>query len=176
MTQKTMILGKDAPLEETITRLRKKLLDLGFDVEEASWPNPVPNVFSVHIRDRFCPFLFTNGKGVTKDAALASALGEFFERLNCNYFFADYYLGEKIAKSEFVHYPTEKWFSFKDEKMPAGLMNESLWETYDSLKELTPSQLIDTNSGNLERGICALPYTRLSDNKTYYIPMNIIGN
>jgi ribosomal protein S12 methylthiotransferase accessory factor len=176
MTQKTMILGKDAPLEETISRLKTKLLDLGFDVEEASWLNPVPNVWSVHIRDRFCPYLFTNGKGLTKDAALASAFGEFFERLNCNYFFADFHLGETIANSEFVHYPNEKWFAFKNDKMPEGLMNEELWDWYDPARELTPAQLVDTNSGNAERGICALPYTNVSSNKTYYIPMNIIGN
>ena len=176
MTLKTMIVGKDAPLEETIVRLKEKLLDWGFDVEEASWLNPVPNVWSVHIRDRFCPNLFTNGKGLTKDAALASALGEFFERLNCNYFFADFYLGEKISNSEFVHYPNEKWFAFKDDKMPAGLMNEELWDWYDTGRELTPAQLVDTNSGNAERGICALPYTNVITNKSYYLPMNIIGN
>lgn len=176
MTQKTMIRGKDAPLEETISKLRNLLLNWGFDVEEASWLNPVPNVWSVHIRDRYCPYLFTNGKGTTKDAALASALGEFFERLNCNYFFADFYLGEQVAQSEFVHYPQEKWFTFKDDEMPKGLMNKSLWDYYDADRALTPSQLVDTNSGNTERGICALPYVRVSDNKTYYIPMNIVGN
>lgn len=176
MTQKTMILGKDAALEDTIARLRQQLLDWGFDVEEASWLNPVPNVWSVHIRDRYCPYLFTNGKGVTKEAALASALGEFFERLNCNYFFADFFLGEQVANSEFVHYPQEKWFSFTEDKMPEGLMNKELWDYYDSERELTPSLLVDTNSGNTERGICALPYVRTSDNKTYYIPMNVIGN
>jgi ribosomal protein S12 methylthiotransferase accessory factor len=176
MTQKTMILGKDAALEDTIARLRQQLLDWGFDVEEASWLNPVPNVWSVHIRDRYCPYLFTNGKGVTKEAALASALGEFFERLNCNYFFADFFLGEQIANSEFVHYPQEKWFTFSDDKMPEGIMNKDLWDYYDSERELTPSMLVDTNSGNTERGICALPYVRISDNKTYYIPMNVIGN
>lgn len=176
MTQKTMILGKDAALEDTIAGLKVKLLDLGFDVEEASWLNPVPNVWSVHIRDRFCPYLFTNGKGLTKDAALASALGEFFERLNCNYFFADFYLGEEIANSEFVHYANEKWFPFKNDQMPKGLMNESLWDFYDSNRELRASQLVDTNSGNAQRGICALPYTNVTDNKTYYIPMNIVGN
>lgn len=173
---KTMIIGKDSPLEDTITRLKALLLDWGFDVEEASWLNPVPNVWSVHIRDRYCPFLFTNGKGVTKEAALASALGEFFERLNCNYFFADYYLGETIADSAFVHYPQEKWFPLEGDKIPAGLMNESLWDHYDPGRELKTRQLVDTNSGNFERGICALPYTRVSDNKTYYIPMNIVGN
>ncbi len=171
-----MILGKDAPLEETITRLKSKLLDWGFDVEEASWLNPVPNVWSVHIRDRFCPFLFTNGKGVTKEAALASALGEFFERLNCNYFFADFHLGETIAHSEFVHYPNEKWFPFSNNEMPEGLMNESLWDFYDSERELNPAQLVDTNSGNAKRGICALPYTNAVTLKSYYIPMNIVGN
>lgn len=176
MTTKTMILGKDAPLEETITRLRGLLLNWGFDVEEASWLNPVPNVWSVHIRDRYCPYLFTNGKGVSKEAALASALGEFFERLNCNYFFADFYLGDQIAQSDFVHYPQEKWFPINADTMPEGLMNNELWDFYDSERELTALQLIDTNSGNRERGICALPYTRMSDNKTYYIPMNIIGN
>ena len=176
MTEKTIILGKDAPLEDTISRLRNLLLDWGFDVEEASWLNPVPNVWSVHIRDRYCPYLFTNGKGTSREAALASALGEFFERLNCNYFFADFYLGDQIANSDFVHYPEEKWFSFSGDKMPEGLMNNALWDYYDPERELSPMQLVDTNSGNTERGICALPYTRVSDNKTYYIPMNIIGN
>lgn len=176
MTQKTMIVGKDAPLEETISRLKNKLLDWGFDVEEASWLNPVPNVWSVHIRDRFCPYLFTNGKGLTKDAALASALGEFFERLNCNYFFADFHLGETIANSEFVHYPNEKWFAFKGDTMPEGLLNDALWEYYDPSRELTPAHLVDTNSGNAERGICALPYTNVINNQTSFIPMNVIGN
>lgn len=176
MTQKTMILGKDAPLEDTIFRLRNLLLNWGFDVEEASWLNPIPNVWSVHIRDRYCPYLFTNGKGITKEAALASALGEFFERLNCNYFFADFYLGEQIAQSDFVHYQQEKWFEFSQNKMPEGMMNKALWDFYDSERELSPDQLVDTNSGNFERGICTLPYTRMADNKTYYIPMNIIGN
>jgi ribosomal protein S12 methylthiotransferase accessory factor len=176
MTEKTMIMGKDAPLEETITRLRSLLLDAGFDVEEASWLNPVPNVWSVHIRDRYCPYLFTNGKGVTKDAALASALGEFFERLNCNYFFADFYLGDQVANSDFVHYPQEKWFEIKDGEMPEGLLNKELWDYYDSERALNPEQLVDTNSGNLERGICALPYVRQKDEAVAYIPMNIIGN
>lgn len=175
MTNQTMILGKDAPLEQTIERLRNLLLNWGFDVEEASWLNPVPHVWSVHIRDRYCPYLFTNGKGTSKEAALASALGEFFERLNCNYFFADFYLGTQIADSDFVHYPNEKWFPLS-EHMPEGLLNEELWDYYDPDRELSPEQLVDTNSGNLERGIVALPYTRVRDNKTFYFPMNIIGN
>ena len=95
MTEQTFIPGKDAALEDSIAKFQQKLTALGFNIEEASWLNPVPNVWSVHIRDKDCPQCFSNGKGASKKAALASALGEYFERLSTNYFFADFYLGQK---------------------------------------------------------------------------------
>ncbi|WP_350609520.1 YcaO-like family protein, partial [Pseudoalteromonas sp. 41-MNA-CIBAN-0057] len=38
------------------------------------------------------------------------------------------------------------------------------------------SHLYDFNSGNFERGICSVPYTRQRDNQDIYIPVNVIGN
>ncbi|GAB7205792.1 30S ribosomal protein S12 methylthiotransferase accessory factor YcaO [Dickeya oryzae] len=176
MTQ-TFIPGKDAALEDSIARFQQQLLDLGFNIEEASWLNPVPNVWSVHIRDRDCALCFTNGKGATRKAALASALGEYFERLSTNYFFADFYLGQHIAEGDFVHYPDEKWFPLpEDDSLPEGILDARLHAFYDPEQQLVASDLIDLQSGNHERGICALPFTRQSDQQTIYIPMNIIGN
>ncbi|PTA75265.1 30S ribosomal protein S12 methylthiotransferase accessory factor YcaO [Serratia sp. Nf2] len=176
MTQ-TFIPGKDAALEDSIARFQQKLSDLGFNIEEASWLNPVPHVWSVHIRDRDCPLCFTNGKGASKKAALASALGEYFERLSTNYFFADFYLGKQIAEGDFVHYPNEKWFPIpEDDALPAGILDERLHAFYDPQQELSASDLVDLQSGNADRGVCALPFTRQSDQQTVYIPMNIIGN
>lgn len=176
MTQ-TFIPGKDAALEDSIARFQNKLQDLGFNIEEASWLNPVPHVWSVHIRDRDCPLCFTNGKGASKKAALASALGEYFERLSTNYFFADFWLGKEIANGDFVHYPNEKWFAIPDdESLPEGILDPRLRAFYDPDQALTASGLIDLQSGHTERGICALPFTRQSDQQTVYIPMNIIGN
>ncbi|ORM80778.1 ribosomal protein S12 methylthiotransferase accessory factor YcaO [Pantoea deleyi] len=176
MTQ-TFIPGKDAALEDSIARFQNKLQDLGFNIEEASWLNPVPHVWSVHIRDRDCPLCFTNGKGASKKAALASALGEYFERLSTNYFFADFWLGKEIASGDFVHYPNEKWFAIPDdESLPEGILDPRLRAFYDPDQALTASGLIDLQSGHTERGICALPFTRQSDQQTVYIPMNIIGN
>ena len=176
MTQ-TFIPGKDAALEDSIARFQQKLTDLGFNIEEASWLNPVPHVWSVHIRDKDCALCFTNGKGATKKAALASALGEYFERLSTNYFFADFWLGETIANGPFVHYPNEKWFPLpEDDELPEGILDARLRAFYDPENELTASMLIDLQSGNEDRGICALPFTRQSDEQTVYIPMNIVGN
>jgi len=180
MSENTFIIGKDEALEISIASMQQKLQDLNFDIEEASWLNPVPNVYSVHIRDKDCGLMFTNGKGATAKACLASALGEYFERLSCNYFFADFYLGETFAQAEFVHYPNEKWFSVDDteqgDTMPEGLMDKSLWDYYDPDSVLKPKNIVDTNSGVGERGICALPYERQRDHKIIYIPVNIIGN
>lgn len=36
--------------------------------------------------------------------------------------------------------------------------------------------MIDTNSGNIERGIVSIPYTRHSDGETVYFPSNLIEN
>ena len=179
MNDKTYIKGKDAALEESIASMQKKLIDLNFDIEEASWLNPVPNVFSVHIRDKDCGLMFTNGKGTTKKSCLASALGEYFERLSCNYFFADFYLGQDFANEKFVHYPDERWFKNKDkddDSIHKELLDEKLWQYYDPEQALSASIIFDTNSGAGERGICACPYHRQRDGKAIWFPINIIGN
>ncbi|CAK9884578.1 MAG: Ribosomal protein S12 methylthiotransferase accessory factor YcaO [Candidatus Erwinia impunctatus] len=176
MTQ-TFIPGKDAALEDSITRFQQQLQSHGFNIEEASWLNPVPHVWSVHIRDRDCPLCFTNGKGASKKAALASALGEYFERLSTNYFFADFWLGKQIAEGDFVHYPDEKWFPIpEDDQLPSGILDAHLRAFYDPEQQLLASELVDLQSGNATRGICALPFIRQSDQQVIYIPMNIIGN
>ncbi|MDI5847691.1 OsmC domain/YcaO domain-containing protein [Shewanella xiamenensis] len=173
----TYILGKDLPLEQTIANMTGILAELGMKIEISSWRNIVPNVWSLHIRDAASPMCFTNGKGATKESALCSALGEFIERLNNNFFYNDQFFGVEIANSEFVHYPNEKWFALEeDDALPAGLLDDYCLEIYNPDEELCGSHLIDTNSGNRERGICAIPYTRKSDGETVYFPSNLIEN
>ncbi|ALU45258.1 OsmC domain/YcaO domain-containing protein [Pseudoalteromonas rubra] len=173
----TFILGKDLPLEQTIANMTGILSDLGMKIEVASWRNIVPNVWSLHIRDAASPMCFTNGKGATKESALCSALGEFIERLNCNFFYNDQFFGEEIANAEFVHYPNEKWFKpGENDELPSEILDGYTREIYDPEGELRGSNLIDTNSGNVERGICSIPYTRHSDGETVYFPSNLIEN
>lgn len=176
-TEQTFIVGKDSSLEDTITKMTGIIEELGMKIEISSWRNLVPNVWSLHIRDAASPMCFTNGKGATKESALCSALGEFIERLNCNFFYNDQFWGEDIANAEFVHYPNEKWFQLtEDDSLPEGLLDNYTRAVYDPDAELCGSHLIDTNSGNVDRGICALPYTRHSDGETVYIPSNLIEN
>jgi ribosomal protein S12 methylthiotransferase accessory factor len=177
MHNTTFIPGKDAALESTISTLQGKLQQLGFHIEERSWFNPVDGVWSVHIRDRDCPLLFSNGKGATRLACLASALGEFFERLSTNYFWTHFYLGPDVASQAFVHYPQERWFDVPDDgSWPAGILTPELQQLYNPQAAVEAASLVDFNSGNVDRGICTIPYVRERDGQTVYFPVNIIGN
>ena len=175
-TSEHFIPGKDASLEASIATLQSKLAAIGFHIEERSWLNPVEGVWSVHIRDRDCPLLFTNGKGASQLAARASALGEYFERLSTNYFWTHFYLGETLAEREYTHTPDERWFAAESDAWPAELLTPELHDLYNPDDGVHADQLIDLNSGNAARGICAIPYQRLRDGETVYFPVNLIGN
>ena len=175
--QNTYIEGKDLSLEQTIKNMTGILEQLGMKIEVTSWRNLVPNVWSLNIRDAASPLCFTNGKGATRESALCSALGEFIERLNCNFFYNDQYFGEALADAEFVHYPNERWFKpGTDDALPTGVLDDHCLAIYNPDGELRGSHLVDTNSGNRERGICAIPYVRQSDGQTVYFPSNLIEN
>ena len=173
----TYIAGKDLPLEQTIANMSGVLAGLGMKIEIASWRNLVPNVWSLHIRDAHSPMCFTNGKGATKESALASALGEYIERASCNHFYNDQFWGGDIADAAFVHYPNERWFKpGRKDALPAGILDDYCLQIYNPDGELRGSHLYDTNSGNTERGICTLPYVRQSDGEVVYFPTNLIDN
>ena len=181
-TKETFIPSKDASLESSIATLLGKLDAIGFHVEERSWLNEIENIWSVHVTDRDCTRLFSNGKGGSELAARASALGEFFERLSTNYFWTHFYLGEKIANNKFVHYPNEQWFPLKAPRgkttkaWPKGILTAELQAFYNPDSAVRADQLIDLNSGNAARGICTIPYTRLRDGTVALFPVNVIGN
>jgi ribosomal protein S12 methylthiotransferase accessory factor len=173
----TFIPGKDAALESTIDTMQAKLAARGFTLNESSLLHEVDAIWSTHMKDNDCPMLFSNGKGATELAARASAYGEFFERLGTHYFWTHFHLGETRANKPFVHYPQERWFvPGADGKWPAGLLNPELHAFYNPESEIDGAVLVDLNSGNVERGICALPYQRVRDGEQTYFPVNIIGN
>lgn len=176
MNTETCPLGKDAAYQTSITKMERMLAANGFEIEVVSWQNPVPHVWSVHLRDRNCPQLYTNGKGHSRDAALASALGEFHERLACDFFFSEHFFGNEIANGAFVHHPHEKWFPADKSFALNQILPEELAAFYDASSVLTGPELVDFNSGNSTRGICTLPFVRVKDSETVYFPVNILNN
>jgi ribosomal protein S12 methylthiotransferase accessory factor len=117
-----------------------------------------------------------NGKGASQLAARASALGEYCERLSSNDFWNHYYLGDAIANREFAHYPRERWFPVTGNDWPAELLTPELQAFYNPEGSIPAEALIDMNTGNYERGICAIPFLRQRDGAEVFVPVNIISN
>lgn len=177
MPIKTLIHGEDASSEETITSMQQNLTQIGFNIVEQSWLNPITNVWTVRIQDNECALLFTHGKGTSKKSALASGLGAFFERLSSHYFWVNVYLGDEISNSKFVYYANEKWFQPPENgDWPKDVLNDSLHRFYDPENEIAFYKLIDANSANHHRGVCCLPFTCQRTQSLVYFPVNIIAN
>jgi len=171
MSELTYIKGKDACLENSITNMQSTLSSMGFKIKEASWLNPVNNVFSLHIHDERCLGLFTNGKGTSRKSTLASALGEFLERLSTNYFFSDYWIEPAQSKYDWLYYPDESVFSEVDIK---SCLSEELWSFYDSENELGFNELLSFNDS--EESVRAIPMVNVHTGDTVYFPMNLLSN
>lgn len=184
MAPRTLPPGKDAPLETTVNMATSLLDQIGFSAEPVSWINPAPNCWSVHIRSKECGHLYTNGKGASRQAALASGLGEYMERLSTNFFFSDFFLEEDAdSGSPFLFCPDEKWFPAENgNRVPVHsadgdeLLSSHLRRFYGSDQELRFEHLLDHNSNNMDSGICCLPFTCSHSEKPVYFPVGILNN
>jgi len=171
MSELTFIKGKDACLEDSIASMQSTLKTMGFEIEEASWLNPVNNVFSLHINDKRCPGLFTNGKGTSRKSTLASALGEYLERLSTNYFFSDYWLDSSQSNQAWLYYPDEKHYT---EATIQECLTPELWDFYNSTDELGFNELLSFNDS--DDVVKAIPLKNAHTQEVAYFPMNLLSN
>lgn len=171
MSELTYIKGKDACLEDSIACMQSTLKKMDFEIDEASWLNPVNNVFSLHINDKRCPGLFTNGKGTSRKSTLASALGEYLERLSTNYFFSDYWLSVIKTDQAWLYYPDEKHFT---EQTINECLTPELWGFYNSTGELGFNELLSFNDS--EDTVKAIPLKNTETQEVVYFPMNLLSN
>ena len=159
------LLSKDASLEESLKKMKTTLFEVGCETTFSQEKHPLANCFSVNLSSVEAPkHIYSNGKGIISEASMASALGEYIERLQTNNFFIDFYLPQR------EYYPDEVAFEFGGD-----YLNDELSAIYNPTNELSDEDLVDFNS-DYEDKIVALPFIRRSDSSTSYIPLNILSN
>ncbi len=158
-------LSKDAPLEDSIAKMAAVLAEVGCETTFSHEKHPLEHCYSVNLASVEAPdHIYSNGKGVISNASIASALGEYIERLQTNIFFIDFHLPKR------KYYPDEVIFPFDGE-----YLNDELRMIYDPDGELTAEDLVDYNS-DYENMIVALPFVKQSSGEKVYIPLNILSN
>lgn len=169
----SVILGKDRNTEDTIGIVKNILRNAGFSLEESDLLNPIDKIWSVNLRDMDSHF-YTNGKGSTKESALASAYCEFLERLGTGFFFDDYAIDGLYSNEEWIFSPDEVKI-YPDKNFKNDLLSETLWDFYD------PDNNLDfisfTDSGRCKDDyIIAYPFIREIDQTTVYFPLELLKN
>ena len=159
------LLSKNSPVEQSILKMQNILKDVGCEATFSQEKHPLKNCFSVNLASIEAPnHIYSNGKGVISDASIASAYGEYIERLQTNNFFIDFHLPNR------KYYPDEVAFDFG-----GNYLNPELKNIYSANGELEDKDLVDFNSDYMDK-IVALPFIKQSSKETTYIPINILSN
>jgi ribosomal protein S12 methylthiotransferase accessory factor len=159
------LLSKNAPLEESIAKMQAVLASVGCETTFSHEKHPLSHCYSVNVASVEAPnHIYANGKGSLSEASMASALGEYIERLQTNNFFIDFYLPKR------KYYPDEVAFDFD-----GAYLNEELHALYNPSGEMNASDLVDYNSDYSDK-VVALPFIRQSNKEKTYIPINILSN
>ena len=130
------LLSKDAPLEESIAKMKAILTDVGCKTTLSHEKHPLEHCYSVNLASVEAPsHIYSNGKGILSGASMASAFGDYIERLQTNNFFIDFYRPNR------KYYPDEVAFEFG-----GAYLSDELLDFYDPDKELNYEDLVDYNS------------------------------
>lgn len=149
------LLSKDAPLEVSLTKMKKIIDDLGYKIRLSKEKNPVKNSFSVNLSfEGANNYIFSNGKGSLSQSSLASAYGEFIERLQTNLYFNDYYLENRDF------FPDQKLFDKNSD-----FLDEDI-KKYYTLEGIEKDDFLDFNSNNFSQ-IISLPFINQTSQKKY---------
>lgn len=108
---------KDSTPTKTLKKIKGILSDLNIEVQEIWFPKSSINTYSLRLQFKNAPLYGVNGKGITKDLALASAYGELIERLENSA------IGElsNLANEEFSY----KYFYDEKDLSVEDLLNEN---------------------------------------------------
>lgn len=159
------ILSKNAPLEESISKMHAILEALGCGLSFSQEKHPLPYCYSINLTSLEAPnHIYSNGKGSLLEASNASALGEYIERLQTNNFFIDFHLPSRL------YYPDQVAF-----ELGGDYLSDELLEIYDASGELSDEDLVDFNS-DYEDKVVALPFEKCFSGEKVYIPLNILSN
>lgn len=174
------IYKEDTPIG-TITKIRNLLGEIGIVNYEAFWRQPYEDIFSVRVQsfDENGGF-GTNGKGVTREYALASGWAEYIERLQNGALTGISTLSRLLLnnikeETGYYFFPDEKFLN-KDEFK--SLPKEYLDDVFSNRNTKITEEDIDTYFNRLNEngfpGVLSVPFYNYDNRDIVYLPFNII--
>lgn len=157
---------KDEKPEKTVDNIIKKLEEIGIVLQERWNDSKIENCCSVRVSvNGNIPG--TNGKGISKPFARASAYGEFMERLQSGLFFYKYQSFENDDSVYLHSFAPDKRYMSKEEILQNSEWMEPIVKRYGVSKEALADQCQIYACSDK---ILTLPYYSLFEDKYVYLP------
>lgn len=161
---------KDMPPEETVNKIQKILTSLGIEVEETWYDSGVDHCHSLSVTHKG-GYASSNGKGITKELARASAYAEFIERLQQGLHYYKLQSQAGIPGLDLHTYAPDGKYMTVQELIDNSDWMDILIATYG--KTITRKQLAKLCKDYActeDDKILTLPYYSLFEDKYVYIP------
>lgn len=162
---------------QTISRIRNALLDAGIFTVESWTDSEIEGCYSVRVEIAGTK-IGQNGKGVTREFALASGYAELMERIQSGYFYVGAMDEELQKECGFIYAPEEKEFTVKEyaeqygdliHPLKSRMQNADMLKVEDILENCRYGETIDS-----EKDFSALPFTSIKNDKTVYFPVPLL--
>lgn len=166
---------KEVPPKETVENIRKILQGVGIEIEETIHNAGNEYLWSVRLAAKNAFPLGSNGKGTTRELALASAYGEFIERIQCGLMFYKYQSMEKDATLNLQEYAPDGRYMTEEELIAEGDWMDHTIRTYG--KGLTRKKLAEIckiYADTEDQRILTVPYYSLFEDKYVYMPAGFV--
>ena len=161
---------KDEQPEITVDKIIEKLCGIGICVEEEWFDSKVNNCFSLRVTANG-RIPGTNGKGVSKAFARASAYGEFMERLVSGLFFYKYQSFDNDESVLLHSYAPDKRYMTKSELLENSRWMEPITKKYGVTKEHIADLCVIYACSDK---VLTLPYYSLFEDRYEYLPVHLI--
>lgn len=159
-----MYIRKEKDVNSTVKNIKNILSDLGFDVIIRDTYHIGSNLYSVRLEFAFLPGIGVNGKGITYEAALASAYAEFMERLQSRVLIRPNY----GSKSNPVFY-------FSDEFLSKDDANSALVFIFSNIKDSKTKEMLNLMINNKDRYQVVSKYYHINSKTNQLIPPRIVS-
>jgi len=162
---------KDMPPEKTIEKIQSIMKDLGIDLDHYIRDADTGECFSAHVSVADTPPLFSNGKGICANLALASAYAEFIERLQCGLFFYKFQSFNRFKDLDLQTYAPDRKYMTLQELEETGDWMDYLIESYGhGLTRKRITQFCKIFACADDDKILTIPYYSLFEDKYVYLP------
>lgn len=166
---------KDTSPEQTIERIKSLLAQIGIELEEKCNNSGIENCWSCHVQIKDGYPFFSNGKGVTRDLARASAYAEFIERLQCGLFLYKFQSMGRDAATDLHRFAPDGRFMTMAELEAEGEWMDYVIESYgNGLTRKKLASICKSYAAADEDKIWTVPFYSLFEDKYVYLPAGLV--